>query len=156
MYRAISTLFLLLPLAAAAQVYMWKDASGKTHYSDKPPTDAQAQTRKLAPSNSASDDTAKAAKAAADRRLDAAKQAKDDQDKAAQAEKDRAEDARRAQDCERARTNLQGLESGQIRYRMSSGGEREALDGAVREAELAEARRAVEVSCSPRPAAAKR
>lgn len=147
-------LLLLLPVVASAQVYSWRDASGKMHYSDQPPTEPSVRTRKLGPSSAESDDTARATKSAADQRLEAARQVKEGKDKAAEAEKKRAEDAQRQQACERARVNLQGLESGQIRFRMTPSGEREALDGAVREAELAEARRAVETNCSPRPPAA--
>jgi hypothetical protein len=38
---------LALPLAAGAQIYSWKDASGKTIYSDKPPLEKKVQTREL-------------------------------------------------------------------------------------------------------------
>jgi Domain of unknown function (DUF4124) len=38
---------LALPLAASAQIYSWKDASGKTIYSDKPPLEKKVQTREL-------------------------------------------------------------------------------------------------------------
>ena len=154
---AASIVLLLLPVVAAAQVYIWKDASGKTHYTDQPPPEAKTQARKLGPSFSSSADASDndaARKTAADKRLDAAKQAKESQDKAANADKQRAEDEQRTKDCERARTNLQGLESGQIRFRMNSGGEREALDGGVRDAEVDNARRAVENLCSSRPAPA--
>jgi len=41
-------LLLTLPLAAGAQVYSWKDASGKTIYSDKPPLEKKVQTREVA------------------------------------------------------------------------------------------------------------
>ncbi|HZV54124.1 MAG TPA: DUF4124 domain-containing protein [Rhodocyclaceae bacterium] len=155
MRTAASIVLLLLPMVAAAQVYSWKDASGKVHYSDQPPAERSVHSRTLGPSNSTSDDAATASKAAADRRLEASKQAKESKDKAADAEKQRAEDAQRQQNCERARINMQGLESGQIRFRMTPSGEREALDGAVRDAELAQARAAVEAACSARPAASK-
>ncbi|MBU0750811.1 MAG: DUF4124 domain-containing protein [Gammaproteobacteria bacterium] len=36
-----------LPLVASAQIYTWKDASGKTIYSDKPPLEKKVQTREL-------------------------------------------------------------------------------------------------------------
>lgn len=36
-----------LPLVASAQIYSWKDASGKVHYSDKPPLEKKVQTREL-------------------------------------------------------------------------------------------------------------
>lgn len=147
---------LVMPLAAIGQVYKWQDANGKTHYSDQPPVDAKTKGRRLGPANSASDDTTSAAKSVADKRLDASQREAEAKDKAATAERERAEDAQRAQACERARMNLQGLESGQIRYRMGASGEREALDGAVRDAEIANAQRNVETSCALRPAAAKK
>jgi hypothetical protein len=156
---AASIMLSLLPVVAAAQVYIWKDASGKTHYTDQPPPDTKIQSRRLGPSFSSGadgSDVEAVRRAAADKRLDAAKQAKDAQDKAAAAARQSAEDAQRAQDCERARVNLQGLESGQIRFRMSASGEREALDGAVRDAELANSRQAVDSLCSPRPTAPKK
>lgn len=146
---------LLSPFAVEAQVYKWRDATGKIHYGDKPPVDAGAQSRKLGPANSASDDTGNAPKSAADRRLDAATRTSEAKEKAAGAERERAQEAQREQACERAKTNLQGLDSGQIRFRMGSDGEREALDGATRDAELEQARRAVETTCAPRPVAAK-
>lgn len=143
---------LLVPAAAYAQVYKWRDATGKIHYGDQPPVDAATPSRKLGPANSASDDTPAAQKSAVDRRLEATTQASDARAKAANAERERAQEAQREQACERARVNLQGLESGQIRYRMGTDGEREALDGAPREAELNETRRAVDAACAPRPA----
>lgn len=38
---------LLISLGAQAQVYRWTDKSGKVHYSDIPPPDAKAETRRL-------------------------------------------------------------------------------------------------------------
>jgi Domain of unknown function (DUF4124) len=142
---------LLLPLAATAEVYSWKDANGKIHYSDHPPADKGQATRTLAPEPITTDDTEKARTSAAERRLETNKSAKEAKEKSEKAEKQRADDAQRQQDCERARLAVQGLESGQIRFRMGANGEREALEDNARDAELANARRAAEVSCSPRP-----
>jgi hypothetical protein len=147
---ALSAL-LLLPLVAVAQVYTWKDASGKMHYADQPPADRSLDSRRLKPSLGTSDDVATASKAATDKRQDAAKQASESKDKAAKAEQEREADAIRQENCSRARQNLSGIESGQIRFRMTASGEREGLDGDAREAELSSARRAVESNCSPRP-----
>lgn len=151
--RAVALItLLLLPLGAAAQVYTWKDASGKIHYSDQPPPDQGTKSRVLpVDSTDAADPTALKAEAA--RRLDMNKEAKDKKEAAAKAAKERAEDAQRAQDCERARLSIQGLESGQIRYRMGAGGEREAMDDSARQAEIANARRAMEAACGPKPKA---
>ncbi len=38
------TLLCTLPIAAGAQVYTWKDANGRTHFSDQPPADTDAKT----------------------------------------------------------------------------------------------------------------
>jgi hypothetical protein len=143
---------LLLPIAAAAEVYSWKDANGKIHYSDQPPAESNQATRKVATEPATTNDTEKARKSTAERRLEANKTAKEAKEAAEKAEKQRAEDEQRQRDCERARLAVQGLESGQIRYRMGAGGEREALEDSAREAELANARRAAEVNCAPRPA----
>ena len=40
---------LLLPAAAVAQIYQWKDASGKIHYSDQPPPATAKQERTVTP-----------------------------------------------------------------------------------------------------------
>jgi hypothetical protein len=154
MRLAIPLFMLLLSVAASAQVYIWKDASGKAHYTDQPPPEANVPARRLGPSFSSSADSEAARKASADKRLDAAKQGKEAQEKTAAAEKQKAEDEVRARDCERARTNLQGIESGQVRFRMGANGEREALEGGARDAELENVRRSIDNLCSPRPAPA--
>lgn len=146
-FVAIASL-LALPLIATAQVYSWKDANGKMHYSDQPPADQAAKSRRLE-SAPAPEDSDTASQSWADKRQEAAKQAAEAKDKAAQTAKDKERDAIRQQNCERARQNLQGLESGQIRFRMGASGEREALDGDVREAELQNAQRAVDSNCNP-------
>jgi hypothetical protein len=143
---------LLLPIAATAEVYSWKDANGKIHYSDRPPAEKGQGARLLAPEPVTTDDADKVRKGAADKRLEANKSANEGKAAAEKAEKQRAEDAQRQQDCERSRVGLQGLESGQIRFRIGPSGEREALEDSARDAELANARRAVEANCAPRPA----
>lgn len=143
---------LVVPVLATAQVYTWRDANGKIHYSDQPPSERGVSSRRIGAPTDESDDVPIAAKNAAERKAAAAKQAKEAGEKAAQTERERAEDAQRQENCQRARQNLAGLESGLIRFRMTESGEREALDGSVRDSELASARHAVETNCSPRPA----
>lgn len=155
MRRSLFATLLIVPVIATAQVYTWKDASGKIHYSDQPPADRNVGSRRIGSAVSDSDDVPVATKAAADKKEAAAKQAKESGEKAAQAEKERADDALRQENCDRARQNLSGIESGQIRFRMTASGEREALDGDARDSELAGARRAVEINCTPKPAAKK-
>jgi hypothetical protein len=46
--RLVSMLFAcFLPALAQAELYSWKDASGKTHYGDKPPAAQQSGSRQL-------------------------------------------------------------------------------------------------------------
>jgi len=146
----IATL-LFVPAVAMAQVYTWKDATGKIHYSDQPPAERNVGSRTLRPSLSESDDVAAAEKGATEKKAAAAKKAKESGENAAQAEQERANDAIRQENCNRARQNLAGIEAGQIRFRITASGEREALDGDVRDSELATARHAVEVNCAPKP-----
>lgn len=143
---------LVVPVLATAQVYTWRDANGKVHYSDQPPSERGVSSRRIGAPTDESDDVPVAAKSATERKEAAAKQAKQTSEKAAQAEQERAEDAQRQENCQRARQNLAGIESGMIRFRMTESGEREALDGSARDAELASARHAVDVNCAPRPA----
>lgn len=148
--RAIALIALLFPLAVAAQVYSWKDANGKVHYSDQPPPQSGAQSRVIKVDPSLTAETPAAQKAAAEKRLDTNKQATEKKEAAAKAAQEKAAEEQRQKDCERAKLQAQGLESGQIRYRMGSGGEREALDDNARQAEIENTRRMVDAACSPK------
>lgn len=135
----------LLPCLGSAQVYSWKDASGKVHYGDRPPAEKQAQTRKL-PEAPTSDDVAAAQKSSLERQFgEREKQGK------AQEEKKPAETPaqvrQREDNCRQARAQLASLESGQVRFTVDSKGERVALDGPVRDTELARARKSVDDWC---------
>ncbi|MCX8086434.1 MAG: DUF4124 domain-containing protein [Rhodocyclaceae bacterium] len=129
--------------SALAQVYSWKDESGKIHYGDRPP--AQREARKVAPAPPPTSDGEAARKAAAEKKL-AEQEKKAAQEKPAE---DPSQARLREENCRAAKANLAGLESGQIRFRMNEQGEREALDGPVREAELSRAKKAVAEWCSP-------
>lgn len=150
--RAVITALAMLPLAASAQVYIWKDASGKTHYSDRPPAERGVDSRKLGASFDSPEEVAAARKAAAEKRMEATKRGKDAEDAAGKAEKEQAANVERQKNCDRAKSALAGLESGQVRFRLNDQGEREALDDNVREAELAAARKSVESWCTPQAA----
>ena len=137
---------LLLPLTAAAQMYSWKDANGKIQYSDEPPP-GKVQTRKVAPPSAPSADAAERRKEAADKDVEARKKQKESSEAAAKSDKDKAAAEDKRVNCEKARGQLQAIESGQVRFTTDAKGERVALDGAVRDAEIASARRAVDSWC---------
>lgn len=133
----------LLPLAGQSQMYSWKDANGKMHYGDRPPAEKQPQARKVPGAPPATSDEETARKAYAERQFEEReKQVKADDGGKKPAE-DPAQAKIREENCQRAKANLAALESGQIRFSTNTKGERIALDGAVREAELARARKSV-------------
>ena len=85
---AFAVVALLAATAVSAQVYEWKDAQGKTHYSDKTPV-GTAQVQKIAaPESSAPSNSAQ--KTTADRELEFRKRQKDAQESAEKAKKDQA------------------------------------------------------------------
>lgn len=149
----LSCVFTLgLTTASQAQMYSWKDANGKVHYGDRPPAEKQSQARKLQGAPSETSDVEAARKTSAERKFDEReKQAKMEEGAKSPAE-DPAQAKIREDNCKRARANLASLESGQARFSINDKGERVALDGAVRDAELARARKSVDDWCKP-PAA---
>jgi hypothetical protein len=142
-----ATLLILLLNAGLAfgQVYSWKDANGGVHYSDQPPSDTDAQ--KLNVPTAPSTEGASASKSWSDKEADFRKRQATSAEADAKAAKDRKLADDKQVNCERARNSLQGIESGQIRYKMGSNGERQALDGSVRDGEIARAREAADSWC---------
>ena len=132
-------------LTAAAQLYSWKDADGKVHYSDEPPAE-KTPARKVAPPAAGDGDPA-ARHSLAEQEMASRKKQKEAQEAADKAAKDKTTADERRVQCDRAQGNLRSIESGEARFTVDSKGERVGLDGAVREAELAKARKAAESWC---------
>jgi hypothetical protein len=152
-YRCIALITLaFLPAIALSQVFSWKDESGKIHYGDRPPTSKQAGSRKLADPPPV--DAEANRKALVDRQLADQEKQKKAQEESKKAQENLAEAKEREENCQLAKANLAGIESGQIRSRINTKGERIDFDDATRNAELTKARKAVEGWCVP-PAQAK-
>ena len=150
---SLSSLILLaFPMTSPAQMYSWKDASGKVHYGDRPPAEKQTQARKVQGAPSETGDVAAARKASAERQFDEREKQGKAQESAKKPAEDPAQAKIREDNCKRAKANLAALESGQARFSINDKGERVALDGAVREAELARARKSVDDWCKAPPA----
>lgn len=144
---------LLLAFSAQGQIYEYKDASGRTVYSDQPPPATVTKSRTVAKEAARETEAPAAAKAgdppksAADRELEFKKRQKERQEATAKADKEAADKAARKEDCERAKKSLQLLESGERVAVRDDKGERAFLDDNQRAAEADRARKAVADLC---------
>jgi hypothetical protein len=144
------TLTMLLFLQAGlcfGEIYTWRDADGRINYSDTPPATVDAKKVKSSLGSSEDDAAAAARKAAAEKEAGFRKRQTESTDAAAKASTEKQQADERQANCLQAKAQLQGIESGQIRFKIGTTGERVGLDGDVREAELARARKSVESWC---------
>ncbi|MDR0701157.1 MAG: DUF4124 domain-containing protein [Azoarcus sp.] len=157
-------LALALSLSASAEIYKWKDRDGRAHFSDMPPPQNAAEVQILnAPApprsaatadeqeNTAEESSAKTAapgKSLAERELEFRQRRAAAAEARAKADEEAARAARRAQDCERARTQHAALASGQRVARPTGNGGRTFLDDAEREAEMARIQELIDKRCT--------
>ncbi len=134
---------LALSAACSAQIYQYKDAQGRTVFSDSPPPGANAVKKNVnAPPPSGVGDTS-----AQDKLQEFQKRREERLEKEAKEAREKAEREQAAEHCERARNRLTGLQSGQRIVRFNAQGEREFLDDAGREKEIATAQKSVDDWC---------
>ncbi|KON79685.1 DUF4124 domain-containing protein [Azoarcus sp. PA01] len=153
---------LLVSLPAGAEIYQWRDAQGRVHYSDTPPAGENATTLREAVPPAASEQPGKDAetgtgaggsadaagpKTLAERDLAFRQRRAEAAEAAAKAEQERQQSAERQRDCEQARNQLVALESGQRLARFNRDGEREVLGDDGRADELARTQKFVESAC---------
>jgi len=137
-------------LTAHAQTYQWKDSSGRTVISDRPPPasvrDAKTLGTPPSPSVSAplSSDTQKTT---AEKDMEFRKRQQESREKADKEAKDSAQAAQNRENCERARTHLQALESGRRMILPDGNGGETFLEDAQRGDEIERARNAINESC---------
>ncbi len=150
LYRRIALIALyFFPAFALSQVFSWKDENGKIHYGDRPPSSKQADSRKLAAPPPVDAEAYRGA--VVERQMAEREKQKKSQEDAKKSREEQAQAKERAANCQQAKGNLAAIESGQIRFTVDAKGERVALDGTVRDAEIAKARKAVSNWCSPLP-----
>jgi Domain of unknown function (DUF4124) len=152
---------LTLALPAAAQ-WKWRDASGRTQYSDlPPPLGVPEQDILLRPSGSASTrralpvavpaSSASAAPLAASRASDPELEARRKKAEQEVADKKKAEDDKlagvKAENCTRAKAQMRTLDSGIRMARTNDKGEREFLDDNQRATEAKRTRDAIASEC---------
>ena len=145
-------LALAFAAAASAQLYRWVDKDGKVRYTDTPPPAgvkaraigappaAPAPEQTEAPAAAAKDAAPKGPLTPAEQEQAFRKRQMDAQKAAQKADAARKDEAAKQQNCERARDYLRMLESGQRVSRTNAQGEREYLEDAAREREIASAR----------------
>ncbi|MCU0950450.1 MAG: DUF4124 domain-containing protein [Burkholderiaceae bacterium] len=159
-----------LALPAAAQ-WAWRDASGRTVYSDQPPPAGVKKDQILrqpgggviaAPAPGAAPATGSAAPAAAgaagkaapggpktlaEREQEFRKRQQDRAEAEKKAADEQALNARKQDECNRARGYLRQLEDGVRIARTDAQGNREILDDNARNAEMTRARELIKASC---------
>lgn len=159
----------LVGAAHAADIYKFRDASGRIIYSDSPPPKGRGAEKlpavpTLPPSpatrpadggggdaagRSTAQDAAKSAapKTLAERELESRKRREAEQEQAKKAEQEAQQAAMRKQNCDAAQRQIAAIESGQRLARFNEKGEREFLDDAARARELDSARKAAADWC---------
>jgi len=133
--------------AAAAQVYTWRDASGKIHYSDTPPPGVDAKKMRPGGQSGGASSDGLPARSTAEQDMEFRKRQTDADKARTKAEQDKgdAEDSKR--NCEQAKTQLNALESGQRMSRFNEAGESIPLDDEMRAQEIDRARKSVQSWC---------
>lgn len=123
---SVALLALSLPIMAGAQVYTWKDASGRTHFSDQPPSNVDAKplrgnmvpepsSASTAPSTAASappDAKASGPKGWEERDRDFKQRQKEKAEAEAKAKKEQEAKAEKERYCSDLRRNIAMLERG--------------------------------------------
>jgi uncharacterized protein (DUF3084 family) len=142
-FPLLAVLCVVLP--ASAQIYQWKDQSGKTVISDRPPTGPVQQERQIDSSASQADPRQPSL---ADREREFRKRRVEAQEKAEQTQKEESVAARKKENCQDARRHLQALESGERIAARDDKGERYYLDDAQRAQEMEKIGRLIEEQCS--------
>ena len=144
---AFAVVALLAATAINAQVYEWKDAQGKTHYSDKPPVGTSRVQKISGPEPSAPGNSAQ--KTTADRELEFRQRQKDAQENADKANKEQTASAERKAACDNARRTLEMLRSGERIALRNEQGERYYMDDDQRQQETAKTRQFMQANCKP-------
>lgn len=142
---AIFVASLLVAGSLNAQIYQWKDESGRTVISDKPPIGhAKNQPKKI---DSSVPEQEFKQKTLAERDMEFRKRQKESQETAEKAKKEEADSAEKKENCDNARRQLQTLESGERIAKHDDKGERYYLEEGQREQEIAKIRNFMQSSC---------
>lgn len=123
---------------AVAQIYTWKDSSGITHYSDKPPAGKATSVKELPVPPAPAPTQAKGADSRVKQPDIGTREKAGKEEVAAQSKQ---------ADCAKAKSDLQAFENRPRRTAVGAGGKFHALDGEERAAEEVVLRKAIEDAC---------
>lgn len=137
-----------LAAPAAAQVHVWKDSDGQTHYSDIPPRGIDSQTVDIPTPSSQGGNSGAGHKTLQEQEAEFRKRQAERSEAEAKQADESARKAKLARQCADARNQLKALESGQRVTRFNAKGEREYLNDAQREEAAADLRKSLEEHCS--------
>ncbi len=137
---------LLLAPAAQAQVYKYKDASGRTVFSDSPPPGVAAEKTAIK-SRSVPNSAAAPAKSASEQEQEFNKRRQDAQAKDKEAQEKKAKEQELSKACSDARDSLSALESGQRVAKTAADGSRSLIDDETRAQEIGSIRKRIKENC---------
>lgn len=132
---------------ASAQVYTWRDASGKVHYSDTPPTGVDAKRMRAGTTAERAPAPAAAGRSIAEQDMEFRKRQSEAEKLRAKAEQEKKDADESRRNCADAKKQLSALESGQRMSRFNEAGEAIPLDDDMRAQEIEKARNAVQSWC---------
>ncbi|MBU1666029.1 MAG: DUF4124 domain-containing protein [Gammaproteobacteria bacterium] len=148
-HPGVILLLAMLATPAGAEIYKWSDAQGVIHYGDQPPSSTTPTPFNPKTSEAAEARAAEARRQAADQ----AARKRLEQEKAREAASKQLaaseEEARRkAENCQRARANLEMLQRANMRLTtVDSQGRTRDLDAAARQAEIERANQTISENC---------
>ncbi|HUO44541.1 MAG TPA: DUF4124 domain-containing protein [Burkholderiales bacterium] len=152
MMRSIATGAVLLAasVSAGAQIFECTDAQGNKEFAQvcPPGTVQQKQRSSGASSPAAPAGDAPASKSIAEQEAEFRKRALEKKEAEAKAAKDAADAQKTEEECNKARANLEALETGQRITIPGANGERTYLEDADRPAQIASAKEAVNSWCN--------
>lgn len=149
MLKTIVTVLLVFSCALSwGQAYKWRDANGSVQYSDTPPPPGAKDVQQLRKSGAGpAPGTPGATKSYTERDAEFRKRVVEKQENEAKQAKASEDEQVRARNCDQARGQLAGIDSGQRMVRLTADGERIALDDAERATARADAVKAIETWC---------
>lgn len=146
----IIVLLAMLAVPAGAEVYKWTDARGEVHYGDQPPSSTTPKPFHLQTSEAAEARAAEARRQAADQAAHKRLEQIKTRETAIKEVAAREEEAlRKAENCRRARANLEMLQRSNVRLTtVDTQGQTRVLDAAARQAEVEHASRTISENCA--------